>query len=111
MLAIQLPAPGGGVELPSAACPFRYDYGKFLVLPGAACLFVDGEPVRPQPGRFYGGWITSELVGPFKGEPSPDTGKPCAALLHRPGISRLCNLIGTGNTELVLSNVAQNPEA
>ena len=31
------------------------------------CL-VNGERVRPQPGGFYGGWITSELVGPFKGE-------------------------------------------
>ena len=29
---------------------------------------VGGEPVRPQPGGFYGGWITPELVGPFKGE-------------------------------------------
>ncbi len=28
---------------------------------------VDGEPVVPQPGRFYGGWITPEVVGPFKG--------------------------------------------
>ncbi len=33
-----------------------------------ACL-VDGERVRPQPGGFYGGWITSDIVGPFKGEP------------------------------------------
>jgi uncharacterized protein (DUF427 family) len=32
------------------------------------CL-VDGEEVVPQPGEFYGGWITSEIVGPFKGEP------------------------------------------
>jgi uncharacterized protein (DUF427 family) len=31
--------------------------------------FVDGERVRAQPGGFYGGWITSELVGPFKGAP------------------------------------------
>jgi hypothetical protein len=23
----------------------------------------------PQPGRFYGGWVTSRIVGPFKGEP------------------------------------------
>ena len=30
---------------------------------------VDGAPVSPQPGGFYGGWITPELVGPFKGEP------------------------------------------
>lgn len=31
--------------------------------------FVDGELVRPQPGNFYGGWITDDIVGPFKGEP------------------------------------------
>ena len=30
---------------------------------------VDGEAVRPQPGEFYGGWVTNEIVGPFKGEP------------------------------------------
>ena len=30
---------------------------------------VDGETVTPQPGGFYGGWITSDVVGPFKGEP------------------------------------------
>ncbi len=29
---------------------------------------VDGQPVSAQPGGFYGGWITPELVGPFKGE-------------------------------------------
>ena len=33
-----------------------------------AC-FVDGEQVTPQPGGFYGGWVTSDLVGPFKGGP------------------------------------------
>ena len=33
-----------------------------------AC-FVDGERVQPQPGGFYGGWITHDVVGPFKGEP------------------------------------------
>lgn len=32
------------------------------------CL-VDSERVQPQPGGFYGGWITSDIVGPFKGEP------------------------------------------
>jgi uncharacterized protein (DUF427 family) len=31
-----------------------------------AC-FVDGERVQAQPGDFYGGWITKEIVGPFKG--------------------------------------------
>ncbi len=30
---------------------------------------VDGERVAPQPGGFYGGWVTSEIIGPIKGEP------------------------------------------
>jgi uncharacterized protein (DUF427 family) len=33
-----------------------------------AC-YVDEERVTPQPGGFYGGWITADVVGPFKGEP------------------------------------------
>jgi uncharacterized protein (DUF427 family) len=31
--------------------------------------WVDEERVQPQPGDFYGGWITSDVVGPFKGSP------------------------------------------
>ncbi len=31
--------------------------------------YVDDERVIPQEGDFYGGWITSDLVGPFKGGP------------------------------------------
>ncbi len=30
---------------------------------------VNGEVVTAQPGDFYGGWITSDVVGPFKGAP------------------------------------------
>ena len=30
---------------------------------------VDDEVAQPQPGGFYGGWVTSDLVGPFKGAP------------------------------------------
>ena len=30
---------------------------------------VAGEVVRPQPGGFYGGWVTDDVVGPFKGGP------------------------------------------
>jgi uncharacterized protein (DUF427 family) len=30
--------------------------------------FVAGEKVIPQPGGFYGGWITSDIIGPFKGD-------------------------------------------
>lgn len=33
-----------------------------------AC-FVDDERVVPQEGDFYGGWITSDITGPFKGGP------------------------------------------
>lgn len=40
--------------------------------PGRVACFVEGEPVTPQPGRFYGGWITWELVGPFKGDPGSE---------------------------------------
>jgi uncharacterized protein (DUF427 family) len=31
--------------------------------------WVGDERATPQPGRFYGGWVTSRIVGPFKGEP------------------------------------------
>lgn len=31
--------------------------------------FVGDEVATPQPGGFYGGWITRDLKGPFKGEP------------------------------------------
>lgn len=36
-----------------------------------AC-YLDGELVKAQPGRFYGGWITRDIVGPFKGEPGTE---------------------------------------
>lgn len=44
------------------------DHVAFYAAPMDACL-VDGERARPQPGNFYGGWITDDVVGPFKGEP------------------------------------------
>jgi uncharacterized protein (DUF427 family) len=57
------------------AWQYNEPYSKFEMLrdhtsfyPGRIECYVDGERVRPQPGRFYGGWITSEIVGPFKGE-------------------------------------------
>lgn len=41
---------------------------RFTVYPGRvdAC-YVDREQVRAQPGGFYGGWITNDVAGPFKG--------------------------------------------
>ncbi len=49
---------------------YRKLAGRFSFYPGAmeTCR-VDGEAVTAQPGDFYGGWITPELVGPFKGGP------------------------------------------
>lgn len=44
------------------------DHIAFYAAPLDGC-FVDGECVVPQPGGFYGGWITSDLAGPFKGVP------------------------------------------
>ena len=41
----------------------------YAFYPGRVACYVDGERVEPQPGRFYGGWITSDVVGPFKGDP------------------------------------------
>jgi uncharacterized protein (DUF427 family) len=43
--------------------------GHIAVYPSLvdAC-FLDGEQVQPQDGDFYGGWITSAVTGPFKGD-------------------------------------------
>ena len=53
---------------PTAAFSPIKDYIAFYAWAMDACL-VDGEKARPQPGNFYGGWITDDIVGPFKGEP------------------------------------------
>lgn len=44
------------------------DHVALYAAPMDACL-VDGAPVTPQPGGFYGGWITGRVSGPFKGGP------------------------------------------
>ena len=52
---------------PRARFEMLQNYVSFY--PGRIACFVDDERVEPQPGRFYGGWITKDVVGPFKGEP------------------------------------------
>lgn len=42
------------------------DYIAFYPSRMDACT-IDGEVVQAQAGDFYGGWITSDIVGPFKG--------------------------------------------
>jgi uncharacterized protein (DUF427 family) len=44
------------------------DYLAFYANKVEECT-VDSERVHPQPGDFYGGWITSKIKGPFKGAP------------------------------------------
>jgi uncharacterized protein (DUF427 family) len=52
---------------PSASFAPLAGYVAFYPSKMEACL-VDGEQVQAQPGDFYGGWITREIVGPFKGD-------------------------------------------
>jgi len=53
---------------PTPAFAILHDHVAFYAAPLDLCT-VDGEPVQPQPGGFYGGWITADLAGPFKGMP------------------------------------------
>jgi uncharacterized protein (DUF427 family) len=53
---------------PTAGYEMIRDHLAFYAGRMDAC-YVDEELVTPQPGGFYGGWITSEITGPFKGGP------------------------------------------
>jgi uncharacterized protein (DUF427 family) len=53
---------------PSPAYEALRNHVAFYAALMDAC-YVDDERVTPQPGGFYGGWITSDVVGPFKGAP------------------------------------------
>jgi uncharacterized protein (DUF427 family) len=63
------------IVLPRVAWRYRHPVPAFAPIaghiafyPGALECTVDGEVVVPQPGGFYGGWITPDVVGPFKGD-------------------------------------------
>jgi uncharacterized protein (DUF427 family) len=68
---------GGDQVAPKAAWTYEAPTPGFLDLRGAVSVMpgqvdrcvVDGEVVRPQEGGFYGGWVTDDVVGPFKGIP------------------------------------------
>lgn len=55
---------------PDPSFGYRDLVGYVSFYPGRvdAC-FLDGERVAPQAGDFYGGWITRDVIGPFKGPP------------------------------------------
>lgn len=68
---------GGGAVANRAAWYYPTPSAPYEALAGHVALYagrmdrclVGGVQVRPQPGGFYGGWITPEVVGPFKGDP------------------------------------------
>ncbi len=68
---------GGGTSRARAGWTYPQPSPGFEVLRGRVAVYpgvmdrctVDGVEVEPQPGGFYGGWITPEIVGPFKGGP------------------------------------------
>jgi uncharacterized protein (DUF427 family) len=73
---LDLVVPGTAV-VPQAAWTYPSPAPRFEAITGHlafyprrvdAC-FVDGEQVQANEGDFYGGWITSKVVGPFKGGP------------------------------------------
>lgn len=63
-----LPRVGWSYPEPTPQFAILRDHIAFYAAPFDRCS-VDGEAVIPQPGDFYGGWITSDLAGPFKGVP------------------------------------------
>jgi uncharacterized protein (DUF427 family) len=68
---------GGGRVEEAAAWSYADPTPGFAVLRDHVALYagrvdtctVGGEVVTPQPGGFYGGWVTADVVGPFKGGP------------------------------------------
>ncbi|MEE4317534.1 MAG: DUF427 domain-containing protein [Erythrobacter sp.] len=61
---------GAGWSYPSPTRAFAGIAGHIAFYAGPfEKVLVDAEQVTPQPGGFYGGWITSHEAGPFKGIP------------------------------------------
>lgn len=59
---------GWSYSNPTPSFQMLHEFLAFYAAPFDRCL-VNGEIVVPQPGQFYGGWITSAVAGPFKGIP------------------------------------------
>ena len=68
--------PDRAVVVAGAAWSYEAPWAGYEQLAGAIACYptvldcrVDGERARPQPGGFYGGWVTDEVAGPVKGGP------------------------------------------
>ncbi|MEM9727317.1 MAG: DUF427 domain-containing protein [Myxococcota bacterium] len=62
-------AKGVGWSYESPFDAFESIRGYLSFYPARLACYVGEHRVLPQPGGFYGGWVTPEIVGPFKGEP------------------------------------------
>lgn len=65
--SLRLEGVGWSYDDPGSGFEDIREYVSFY--PGRIACYIDGVRVQAQPGGFYGGWVTSELVGPFKGGP------------------------------------------
>ena len=70
----------GDLKIPSVAWCYRETFPEFEALAGWFSFYpalldcrIDGEIAYPQPGSYYGGWVTREIIGPFKGEPGSES--------------------------------------
>ncbi len=63
--------PSAAWHYPDPSPPYAAlrDHVAFYAARMDRCL-VDGEEVEAQSGGYYGGWVTSHVVGPFKGGPA-----------------------------------------
>ncbi len=70
----------GGESSPAAAWHYPEPRDAYAELRGhiafyagrVEAAYIGDERVRPQGGSFYGGWVTDEIEGPFKGEPGTE---------------------------------------
>ena len=67
---------GGGAVAEKAAWAYPAPTGRFAELkdhvafyPALVECWIGDDRVEPQPGGFYGGWVTPRVAGPFKGAP------------------------------------------
>jgi uncharacterized protein (DUF427 family) len=58
-----------GWSYPEPSPAFASIRGWLCFYPGKSECYLDGERVRPQHGGFYGGWVTDNITGPWKGAP------------------------------------------
>lgn len=64
-----------GCSVPNVAWSYETPYPEFEAIrgclsfyPSKLACYIDEHRVQAQLGGFYGGWVTPEIVGPFKGQ-------------------------------------------